>query len=127
MGNANFDLAEYTIPWEIPDLDAVTVFYQPVKFGGILREITSVLHAAIITADAVLTVKIIKPGAAAVAVTGGVVTITQSGSAAGDVDTAKPTALHAVSAGDVITIESNGASSTQIATGYFNIDRSAAD
>jgi hypothetical protein len=122
MGNADYDLAEYTIPWQIPDLDATTVAYYVAPFGGRLTKIQSVLHAAITTADAVLTAKI-----NTVAVTGGVVTIATASSAAGDVDSASPTAANLVKAGDVISIESDGASSSAIATGYFKIDRSASD
>lgn len=116
------DLAEYAIQWRIPDLDATTVARYTVPFDGKLKEIRSVLQAAITTADAVLTAKI-----NAVAVTGGTVTIATASSAAGDVDSVQLSGLGAtmrVKRGDVISIESNGASSAQAAEGYFLIDRS---
>ena len=116
------DIAQYAIQWRIPDLDATTVARYVVPFDGQIKEISSVLAAAITTADAVLTAKV-----NTVAVSGGTLTITQSGSAAGDVDSVQLTGLnatHKVKKGDVISIESDGAASSQIAEGYFLIDRS---
>jgi len=116
------DIAQYQIQWRIPDLDATTVARYVVPFDGVVRQIKSVLAAAITTADAVLTAKI-----NGTAISGGTLTITQSGSAAGDVDSVDLSGLSntgIVKQGDVISIESDGAASSQIAEGYFLIDRS---
>ena len=67
------------------------------------------MNGAIGTADAVLTAKI-----NGTAVTGGVVTIATSSSAAGDLDTAIPTAANEVAEDDKLEIETNGASSNAI-------------
>lgn len=72
--------------------------------AGTIAKIRSVTDAALATGDATLTGKI---GAAAI--TNGVITITQAGSAAGDVDLATPTAADVVAAGDVISITVGGA------------------
>ncbi len=76
---------------------------SPVK--GTITKIWSVLNAALTTGDATLTGKI-----GATGITGGVVTVTQAGSAAGDVDSAAPTAANAVLPGDVISFTGGGAS-----------------
>lgn len=89
---------------------AVIRFASPV--AGTIVKIQTVLNDALATGDATVTGAI---GGAAI--TNGVVTITQSGSAAGDVDVATPTAAHTVAVGDLITLTVGGASS---ATGTFN-------
>ena len=63
------------------------------------------LNAALATGDATLTGKI-----GANAITNGVITITQAGSAAGDVDSATPSAAKTVAAGDVISFTGGGTS-----------------
>lgn len=73
--------------------------------AGRITNIQSVLNVALATGDATLTGKI-----GATAITTGVLTITQAGSAAGDVDSAVPTALNAVAVGDVISFTGGGAS-----------------
>lgn len=87
---------------------AVVRFVSPV--AGTLDGIKSVLNGALATGDGTLTAAI-----NGVAVTTGVLTLTQAGSAAGDVDTCSPTAAKTVAVGDVITI-TGGGSSTATAT-----------
>jgi len=79
--------------------------YQLLAFpkAGTLAEIKTLLDGAITTNDAVLTFK--KNG---VAITNGVVTIANSGSAAGDLDTATPTAGNDFAAGDKLTVTVSG-------------------
>ena len=72
----------------------------------------SVINGAIATADAAITTEI-----GGTAVTGGSLTIANSGSAAGDVDSATPTALNTLAAGQALEIITDGASTnTVIAT-----------
>lgn len=78
-------------------------FVSPV--AGVISKIYTVLNAALATGDATVTAAINGVG-----VTNGVVTATQSGSAAGDVDSATPTAARTVAVGDVITLTVGGAS-----------------
>lgn len=69
-----------------------------------LKKVTTVLEGAISGADADITVKN-NAGA-----TTGVITVAQSGSAAGDVDTLVPTANNLFEAGHKISVETDGAS-----------------
>ena len=108
---AAFNLNEYTLPFYIADVSTAGQIYVPIPegFAGDITEIRTALNGAIITADVDLTAKI-----NTVAVTGGLITITQAGSAAGDVDVANPTALRTVRAGDAIEIETDGASGNTV-------------
>jgi hypothetical protein len=73
--------------------------------AGTITKIRSVLNEPLATGDATLTGKI-----GANAITNGVITITQAGSAAGDVDEATPSAANTVAVGDVISFTGGGAS-----------------
>lgn len=84
--------------------DAEVFRYVP-NFAGVISTIRSVMNAALATGDATLTAKINGTN-----VTNGVLTLTNSGSAAGDVDIATPTAARTFAAGDVISITCGGAS-----------------
>ena len=92
---------------------AVARFVAPV--AGTITLVQTVLNAALATGDATFTTAI-----AGTAVTGGVVTATQSGSAAGDVDSATPTALNTVAVGNLITV-TGGGSSTATATANIQV------
>lgn len=81
-------------------------FYSP--FAGTLTKVTSVLNGAIITADAVLTVK-------TQAGTAGTITIANASSAAGDIDSVAPVTNNAVTAGSLIEVETSGASGNTVA------------
>src|SRR5919108_6138007 len=74
---------------------------------GRIIKMGSVIYNAITGADSAITSKI-----AGTAITGGSWTITQSGSAAGDVDTAEPTAARDVTEDQNIEFITDGASST---------------
>lgn len=70
---------------------------------GFLVSATSVLSGALTTGNATLTIAIDGN-----AVTGGVITITQASSGAGDVDFAYPSAANFVKAGELITLTPGG-------------------
>lgn len=74
-----------------------------------ISKITSVIDGAIATADAAITTEI-----GGTAVTGGSLTIANSGSAAGDVDSATPTALNTLAAGQALEIITDGASTNTV-------------
>jgi hypothetical protein len=79
----------------------------------------SVINGAIATADAAITTEI-----GGTAVTGGTITIANSGSAAGDVDSGTPTAANTLTAGQALEIITDGASTnTVIAT--FTVELTA--
>jgi hypothetical protein len=71
--------------------------------AGTVDEIYSVIDGALTTGDATLTAKI-----GATAITTGAITVTQAGSAAGDVDNVTPSALNTVAVGDVLSITVGG-------------------
>lgn len=87
--------------------------------AGTIAAIYSVINGTIATAPAAITTEI-----AGVAVTGGAITITHTGSVAGTVDSCTPTALNTVTAGQAIEIITSGASTnTVIATFTILITR----
>lgn len=73
--------------------------------AGSIASIKSVLNAALATADATITAAI-----GGTAVTGGVITITNASSAAGDVDSATPSAANVVAVNSVVTFTVGGGS-----------------
>lgn len=106
------NLVKVTLPFYIADVSTAGQIYIPVpdEFAGQVVEVRSALNGAIATADATLTLKV-----NGTAMTNGTITITQSGSAAGDVDVARPTSSNQVSAGEAIEIETDGASTNAVA------------
>lgn len=95
---------------EIPDISTADQRYVVPGFRGKITRISSAINGAIATADADLTAKI-----GGTAVTGGVITVAQSGSAAGDVDSATPTGANTFTASDAIEVETDGASTNTVA------------
>jgi len=106
-----FNLNRVTLQFTIADVSTAGQVFVPVpeEFDGEVIEIRTVLNGAIITADAVLTPKI-----NGVALTNGIITIDQSGSATGDIDFSRPTGLNTVRAGEAIEIETTGASGNTV-------------
>lgn len=80
------------------------VFGVASPYAGTIVKVYTWLNQALATGDAVLTANI-----NGVAVTNGAVTITNAGSAVGDVDVATPTALNTVAVGDSISVAVSGA------------------
>ncbi len=80
------------------------VFGVASPYAGTIVKVYTWLNQALATGDAVLTTNI-----NGVAVTNGAVTITNAGSAVGDVDVATPTALNTVAVGDSISVAVSGA------------------
>jgi len=96
-----------TLTMRIANLVAASakVYRVVAPHAGTIDLIYSVLQeGALAAGDATLTFTI-----GGVAVTGGVITITQAGSAAGDVDTVSPSAAKTVAAGNVIECTVGGA------------------
>ena len=83
--------------------------FVPVPDGGKIIKIITALQGAIGTANAAITFEI-----GGTAITGGGITVTQSGSAAGDVDTAEPTAANEVLEDGTIEMITDGSSSNTI-------------
>ena len=96
-----------TLNGYIEDVSSVETVHVPVPYAGTISKVITVLEGAIGSADATVTVK--NSSAASM----GTLTITQSGSAAGDVDTLSPSSNNTVTADSFITVSSDGASTTQ--------------
>jgi hypothetical protein len=92
---------------QMTDVSAPSSVFIAPGFDGRIKRITSSLAGAITVADSVLTTKI-----NAVTVTNGGWTVSQSGSAAGDVDQAIPTALNVFRSTDFIRFDTDGGSTT---------------
>lgn len=112
----NTELNEYVLSRTVADVSAEASYYVVAPHAGTISKIYTVVDGAVLTADVTVTAKI-----ATVGVTNGVVTVTQSGSAAGDVDVATPTAANTVTAGQAIelVVTGGGAAGTGPRMGVF--------
>ena len=96
-----------TLNGYLEDVSSVETVHIPVPYAGTISKVITVLEGAISSADATVDVK--NSSAASM----GTLTITASGSAAGDVDTLSPSTNNTVTADSFITVSSNGASTNQ--------------
>ena len=97
-------LIELSLEGYLENVSAVEKVYVPIPFAGTVVKILTVLEAVVSSSNSTVTVK----NAAGSSM--GTLTITASGSAAGDVDTLVPASNNTVTADSFITIESDGAS-----------------
>tara|TARA_B100000989_G_scaffold298828_1_gene290255 strand:+ start:2319 stop:2711 length:393 start_codon:yes stop_codon:yes gene_type:complete len=111
-------LNDYFLTVKMTDVSTSGSVFVTVPDGGSVIKIMSVIDGAIGTADAVIT-----PSIGGTNITDGAITVTQSGSGAGDVDTSEPTAANSVVEGDSIKLTTNGASSNTIAATFTIIIR----
>ena len=102
-------LNDYFLTSTIAGISTASSTFVPVPDGGKVIKIFTALQGAIGTANGGITFEI-----GGTAITGGGITVTQSGSAAGDVDTAEPTAANDVAEGGSIEMITDGASSNTI-------------
>lgn len=97
-------LIELSLEGYLENVSAVEKVYVPIPFAGTVVKILTVLEAVISSSNSTVTVK----NAAGSSM--GTLTITASGSAAGDVDILVPVSNNTVTADSFITVESDGAS-----------------
>jgi hypothetical protein len=95
--------------YTIDTLNTAASYYWVCPYAGVISKVWSVIDGALTGANAVITFEI-----ANVAVTNGTITITQAGSAAGDVDSCTPTAARTLSAGQALEIICDGGASNDI-------------
>jgi hypothetical protein len=95
---------------ELADLSGTDAYHLVSPVAGDITGIRTVIDGALTTGDATVTADI-----GGTPVTDGAVTITQSGSAAGDTDTVTPSAANAVSAGDDIGLTIGGTNDAAVA------------
>ena len=100
-------LNDYFLTSKITNISASGSTFVPVPDRGKVIKIITSIKNAISSANAALTWEI-----GGTAMTGSAITVTQSGSAAGDVDTSEPTAANDVAEGGTIEMISDGGSST---------------
>lgn len=94
---------------QLADISTASSCWAPCPVAGTVERIQSIISGTIATADAVLA-----PQINTVAITGGGITVTASGSAAGDVDSSTPTAANTVAVGDSLEVSTNGASTNTV-------------
>lgn len=112
----NHSLDEVIVWAHLADVSTASSAFASAPVRGTIIKMGSVIYNAITGANAEITSKI-----AGTAITGGSWTITQSGSAAGDVDTANPTAARFVTEDQNIEFISDGASSTTTPAMFFAV------
>ena len=96
----------YVVSAVIADVSTAETVYVPIPYSGTVAKVTTALEGAIATADDTITVTNVGVGSM------GTITITQSGSAAGDIDTLTPASNNTVTNDDVISIATDGASTS---------------
>ncbi len=92
----------------LADLSSAENIYCPIPFGGTVSRVTSALEGSIAGGDVTVTVK------NSSAATMGTITVTQSGSAAGDIDSLDPSSNNTVTDNDYILIQTDGGASTHV-------------
>lgn len=95
----------------ITDLSTAEDVYVAAPLAGKIIKAYAVIHNATSVANAVINLKI-----GGVAVTGGIITVVQSGSAAGSSYSCTPTAANTVTAGQAIQINNAAGSTTTTKT-----------
>jgi hypothetical protein len=98
-------LNDYFLHAEIADISTASSTFVPVPDSGKIIKIITALQGAISGGDAAISFEI-----GGTAVTGGGITVANSGSAAGDVDTAEPTAANRVEEDGTIEMITDGGS-----------------
>lgn len=106
------------VPVRVATLVGTGVYRQLSIYAGRVVKIWSVIEGVLTTADATLTAKI-----DGVAITTGVITITQAGSAAGDKDSCVPSAANIVAVGGELSLTVGGTNATAtVANALFEIE-----
>lgn len=103
------ELDQYVLIGEIADISSSASSWIVAPYAGTIETIYTVIDGAITGGDAAITFEI-----ATVAVTDGGITIANSSSAAGDVDSSTPSAANIVTAGQAIEILTNGGSTNAV-------------
>lgn len=94
----------FIITGVLDDISTASTIYVPIPYAGTVSKVMTVVGGAFSTSDVEIDVK----NSAGSSM--GTLTITQSGSAAGDTDTLAPASNNTVTADDYITVETDGAS-----------------
>lgn len=106
LGSGSWVVPPYTITSRLDDVSTLSTIYIPVPYAGTVTKVVTVLEGSLTTANATVTVR----NAAGTSM--GTITITQAGSAAGDVDTLLPASNNTFVSDSKIQIDTDGASDT---------------
>ena len=106
LGSGSWVVPPYTLTTRLDDVSTASTVYIPIPFAGTVTKVVTVLEGSLTTGNATVTVK----NAAGSSM--GTLTITQSGSAAGDIDTLSPVSNNTVTNDSRISVETDGASDT---------------
>ena len=106
LGSGSWVVPPYTLTTRLDDVSTASTVYIPIPFAGTVTKVVTVLEGSLTTANATVTVK----NAAGSSM--GTLTITQSGSVAGDIDTLSPVSNNTVTNDSRISVETDGASDT---------------
>lgn len=106
LGSGSWVVPPYTLTALIDDVSTAETVYIPIPYAGTITKVVTVLAGSITTANATVTVR------DAAGTSMGTLTITQSGSAAGDIDVLSPVANNTVTSDSKVTVETDGASAT---------------
>ena len=107
--SGSWDWGTFVLNAHIDDVSSASSHWVVSPYAADITTIYSVIDGTIATADAGLSFEI-----GGVAVTSGNITIANSGSQAGDVDSSTPTANNSVTAGQAIEIITDGASTNTV-------------
>ena len=105
-GSGSWVVPPYTVTGVIDDVSTASTIYLPIPYAGTVTKVVTVLAGSLTTANATVTVR----NAAGTSM--GTLTITQSGSAAGDIDVLNPASNNTVTNDSRISVETDGASDT---------------
>lgn len=105
-GSGSWVVPPYTVSGVIDDVSTAATIYLPIPYAGTVTKVVTVLAGSLTTANAIVTVR----NAAGTSM--GTLTITQSGSAAGDIDVLSPVSNNTVTNDSRISVETDGASDT---------------
>lgn len=108
-GEFTSNINKFLVSAVIEDISTASSVFVSVPFSCTLNNIKSVLSGAIATSDAAITFT--KNGSDSM---GSGITVTQSGSAEGDVDTFDPTSNNTLVANDYVKITTDGASTNTV-------------
>lgn len=109
-GSGDWEFQEYILNVTIPDISTAQSVFVATPYAGTVTKIYSVIDGALATADATLTFEI-----NGTLITGGDITVEQSGSAAGTVDNSSPSAANTLAAGEAVECITDGASTNTVA------------
>jgi len=106
---ANIGANKHQLAVRVEGLDGTTPAYLVAPVAGTITKLRSVVDGALATGNATITAAI-----AGTPVTNGVITIAESGSAAGVIDEATPSGANTVTAGQLISLTPGGTNSAEV-------------